>query len=76
VLKIKFQTSFRHSRILFLEKLRIAKSWGIKLIFISKNPFEVFETPPKSYGQISKRVFENVQKNDPSNSSLKFVHHF
>jgi len=35
-----------------------------------------FKTSPKSYGQISERVFENVQNNDPSDPSLKFVHNF
>jgi len=35
-----------------------------------------FKTPFKSDGQNSKRMFENVKENVPSNPSLKFVHNF
>jgi hypothetical protein len=41
VIKVKFQTSFRHSRLYFFKELQTKKSWGIKYIFISKNPFEI-----------------------------------
>jgi len=49
---------------------------GNKANFLFHNLVWDFEPPMKSYGQNSKQMFENVQKNVHSNPSHNFVHNF
>jgi len=75
VFKVEFQTSFWHSRI------TISKNFGLNF-FLNKAKCHLhksisgFQSPKRSYGQNSKKMFENVKENVLSNSSLNFVHNF
>jgi hypothetical protein len=42
LLKVEFQTSFRHRIIRFFRKLWTKKSWEISLSLTSKNPFQIW----------------------------------
>jgi len=77
--KMCWKTNFRpHSSIIecFFQKTLSYKMLGNQVEFYLQKFIWGLKTPPKIYGQILERVFENVQKNDPSNPSLKFVHNF
>jgi hypothetical protein len=56
VLKNKFQTSFRHSRISFLQNLQDKRNGRIKLRFIYKNPFEVLTLQLKVMNKFERGV--------------------
>jgi len=73
---VEFQTSFRNSIIIFFKKLWTKRKFVNKAKFYLQKSVWDFESLIKSYGQNSKKMFENVKKNVPSNPSLKFFYNF
>lgn len=74
--EIEFQTSFKHSRIIFFKKLWIGKSFKIRINYISKFFFVISSLQKKFINKIQRGCLKMSKENVPSNPFMNFVHNF